>query len=86
LELGSSFILLDTIVNGAFDVRSLKARHITLKSFEIGTIITLKFDDITVTDEFHILLNYHVIHVMQIYLIYFISNDVHLFLFYVKRK
>ncbi len=52
-ELGSSFTLWDTIVNGASDVRLPKARHITLKSLETGTILALKFDDVTATDEFH---------------------------------
>jgi hypothetical protein len=52
-ELGSSFTLWDTIVNGASDVRLPKARHITLKSLETGTILALKFDDTTATDEFH---------------------------------
>ncbi|UJR30078.1 hypothetical protein I4U23_017621 [Adineta vaga] len=52
-ELGSSFTLWDTIVNGASDVRLPKARHITLKSLETGTILALKFDDTNATDEFH---------------------------------
>lgn len=52
-ELGSSFTLWDTIVNGASDVRLPKARHITLKSLETGTILALKFDDAMSTDEFH---------------------------------
>jgi hypothetical protein len=52
-ELGSSFTLWDTIVNGASDVRLPKARHITLKSLETGTILALKFDDTSATDEFH---------------------------------
>ena len=52
-ELGSSFILWDTLVNGASDVRLPKERHITLKSLETGTILALKFDDPTATDEFH---------------------------------
>ncbi|CAF3455329.1 unnamed protein product [Rotaria sp. Silwood1] len=52
-ELGSSFTLWDTIVNGASDVRLPKARHITLKSLETGTILALKFDDANATDEFH---------------------------------
>lgn len=52
-ELGSSFILWDTIVNGASDVRLPKTRHITLKSLETGTILALKFDDANATDEFH---------------------------------
>jgi hypothetical protein len=52
-ELGSSFTLWDTIVNGASDVRLPKVRHITLKSLETGTILALKFDDTAATDEFH---------------------------------
>ncbi|CAF2367143.1 unnamed protein product [Rotaria sp. Silwood2] len=52
-ELGSSFTLWDTIVNGASDVRLPKSRHITLKSLETGTILALKFDDANATDEFH---------------------------------
>ncbi|CAM2698361.1 unnamed protein product [Rotaria socialis] len=52
-ELGSSFTLWDTIVNGASDVRLPKARHVTLKSLETGTILALKFDDTSATDEFH---------------------------------
>jgi len=52
-ELGSSFTLWDTIVNGASDVRLPKPRHITLKSLETGTILALKFDDTNATDEFH---------------------------------
>jgi hypothetical protein len=52
-ELGSSFTLWDTVVNGASDVRLPKTRHITLKSLETGTILALKFDDTTATDEFH---------------------------------
>ena len=41
------------MVNGASDVRLPKARHITLKSLETGTILALKFDDANATDEFH---------------------------------
>ncbi|CAF4240635.1 unnamed protein product, partial [Rotaria magnacalcarata] len=52
-ELGSSFTLWDTIVNGASDVRLPKPRHITLKSLETGTILALKFEDTNATDEFH---------------------------------
>ena len=52
-ELGSSFTLWDTIVNGASDVRLPKPRHITLKSLETGTILALKFDDTPATEEFH---------------------------------
>ena len=52
-ELGSSFILWDTIVNGASDVRLPKARHITLKSLETGTILALKFEDNDATEDFH---------------------------------
>ncbi|CAF2663363.1 unnamed protein product [Rotaria sp. Silwood2] len=52
-ELGSSFTLWDTIVNGASDVRLPKARHITLKSLETGTVLALKFEDTSATDEFH---------------------------------
>ncbi|CAF3889551.1 unnamed protein product [Rotaria sordida] len=52
-ELGSSFTLWDTVVNGASDVRLPKSRHITLKSLETGTILALKFDDTNATDEFH---------------------------------
>jgi len=52
-EFGSSFTLWDTIVNGASDVRLPKARHMTLKSLETGTILALKFDDTTATEEFH---------------------------------
>ncbi|CAF1188492.1 unnamed protein product [Rotaria sordida] len=52
-ELGSSFTLWDTMVNGASDVRLPKARHITLKSLETGTVLALKFDDTNATDEFH---------------------------------
>ena len=52
-EWGSSFILWATIVNGASDVRLPKARHITLKSLETGTVLALKFDDTNATDEFH---------------------------------
>ncbi|CAF3639688.1 unnamed protein product [Rotaria sp. Silwood1] len=52
-ELGSSFTLWDTVVNGASDVRLPKPRHITLKSLETGTVLALKFDDTSATDEFH---------------------------------
>lgn len=52
-ELGSSFTLWDTLVNGASDVRLPKPRHLTLKSLETGTILALKFDDVNATDEFH---------------------------------
>ncbi|CAF1610127.1 unnamed protein product, partial [Adineta ricciae] len=52
-ELGSSFTLWDTIVNGASDVRLPKSRHITLKSLETGAVLALKFDDTNATDEFH---------------------------------
>lgn len=52
-ELGSSFTLWDTVVNGASDVRLPKPRHITLKSLETGTILALKFEDTNATDEFH---------------------------------
>lgn len=40
-------------MNGASDVRLPKARHMTLKSLETGTILALKFDDTTATEEFH---------------------------------
>lgn len=40
-------------MNGASDVRLPKARHITLKSLETGTVLALKFDDTSATDEFH---------------------------------
>ena len=40
-------------MNGASDVRLPKTHHITLKSLETGTILALKFDDASATDEFH---------------------------------